>query len=152
MSDFEFFQPKGAFQVPLHLVHHLKRCPLKGLVDGDDESGFVRHGSDDVGEDDDQQADDSAVDGKPDEFAAFDDVDHPFAGHATDDKSRQEADQQGECSDGCCGVGRCHVAAQQVFDVEQGFAQNRRNDHQERELGQFFLFVAQQQTRGNGAS
>ena len=86
-----------------------------------------------------------AVDGEIDEFALLHDVDHPFAGHAARHEGGHEAHRERPHPD--AGRGGFHPVGHSLGDVEDGFAQDGRHHHEERELGQPGLVVAQEQAR-----
>ena len=101
-------------------------------------------------QDDDKCANDGAVECEPDEFALFDQVNHPFACQASAHKGGDEADNEG--ADGQSGHCGAHTHLCHVLNVEQCLAEDGRNDHEERELSQFLFLVAEEEAGGDGAS
>ena len=151
----EFLDAGEVADMPFQFVDNLKRCPADGLVYGDygiqvniDYRGRGRPRT--KLEDDDGEADDGAVDGEPDEFTLLDDVDHPFACQATDNKGGDEADDDGEGAD--ASEGGAYTLFGDILDVEQHLAEDGRNEHEERELSETLFLVAEEESGGDGGS
>lgn len=92
--------------------------------------------------DDGQPSDQRTVDGEPVEFSPFNDVYHEFAGQTADYERSSESGEQGCGPDALGGQFSAH-------QIENHFAQDRCQHHQEGELGHALLAVAQDQSRGD---
>ena len=72
------------------------------------------------------------------QFASLDNVNHPFTGEAAADKGSQEAHTERQHAYAAYNG----LALDSLEHVEQGFTQDRGNDHEERELRQPLLLIA----------
>ena len=77
-----------------------------------------------------KQAYDGAIDGEPDEFPAFDEIDHPFAGKTSDNEGRDEADKQRQKPYRVGGRSAVH----DMYAIKERLAEYGDDDHEEGEL------------------
>lgn len=74
-----------------------------------------------------KQTYDGAIDGEPDEFSAFDEIDHPFAGKTSDNECRDESDKQRQKAYRVGGRSAVH----DMHAVKERLAEDGYDDHEE---------------------
>ena len=98
-----------------------------------------------------EQRDDAgegAVVGEIDEFTFAYDANHPLAGHASGKEGGHEAYYEGHGANGSAQVFALH----DFEHVEEGFAEDGRDDHKEGELCHARLFVSKEESGGDGGA